>query len=68
MHSQVQWVWGVLSMDTLELSRSEATLDIGSGDGKLTNLLASKLADGFVLRIDPSPEFFYLKIAIKLII
>ena len=59
-HSQVQWIWGVLSMDALELSGTEHVLDLGSGDGKLTALLASKLNNGYVLGIDPSEEFISL--------
>lgn len=59
-HSQVQWVWGVLSIEELNLSDSEQILDLGSGDGKLTNLLASKLDNGTVLGIDPCEEFVTL--------
>jgi trans-aconitate 2-methyltransferase len=60
MHSQVQWVWGVLSMDAIELSGAEHVLDIGCGDGKLTALLASKVDKGTVLGIDPSEDFVAL--------
>jgi len=63
-HSQVQWTWAVLSLDSIELKGSEHLLDIGSGDGKISSLLSSRLPSGFVTGIDPSEEFVALSQAL----
>jgi trans-aconitate methyltransferase len=55
-HSSAQQQWALDLAAQLELAGHERVLDIGSGDGKFTAYLASKVPDGYVLGIDASPS------------
>jgi trans-aconitate methyltransferase len=55
-NSNVQWIWAVTSLKHLELNGDETILDVGSGDGKITALLASKVPQGSVVGVDAFPE------------
>lgn len=54
--SHIQWSWAILSLETLPLKGDEKLIDIGCGDGKITNYLASLVPNGEVLGIDPNEE------------
>ena len=55
-HSTVQREFGEEHLAHLELAGTEAILDIGCGDGKLTAILAGKVPRGRVVGIDNSPD------------
>jgi trans-aconitate methyltransferase len=55
-HSSAQQEWALELMDKLAICGQEAVLDIGSGDGKVTALLAARVPRGEVLGIDSSPD------------
>jgi trans-aconitate methyltransferase len=55
-HSAAQAQWAQELIAKLELRGAEAVLDIGSGDGKVTALLAARVPGGSVLGLDSSPE------------
>jgi len=55
-HSSAQQQLAMDLIARLELDGHERVLDIGSGDGKFTAFLASKVPDGSVLGIDASPS------------
>ena len=55
-NSSAQYEWARELIPKLELTGSEALLDIGCGDGKVTALLASCLHHGRVVGIDSSEE------------
>ncbi len=52
--AQLQWAMELLSR--LDLKGSEAVLDLGCGDGKITALLAQALPQGRIVGIDSSEE------------
>ena len=54
-HSKGQTVWAMELIGKIGLNGSESILDIGCGDGKITNYLAGR-TDGEVVGIDLSPE------------
>ncbi len=55
-HSSVQLDWARELIAKLRLSDTEAVLDIGCGDGRVTALLAQKTQAGAVVGIDSSAE------------
>ena len=55
--------WGRELIAKLQLQGNERVLDIGSGDGKVTAEIASKLPTGYVLGVDNSPEMVALAIS-----
>ena len=55
-NSRIQEEFGRKHLDALDLSGSEAVLDIGCGDGRLTAALAQKVPRGRVVGIDSSPD------------
>jgi len=56
-NSAAQLGWARELISRLALGGSEAVLDVGCGDGKITAEFARSLPDGCVLGIDSSPEF-----------
>ena len=59
-HSSSQYKWAQELIPKLKLSGSEALLDIGCGDGKITAVLAKSLPDGCVVGIDSSEDMVTL--------
>jgi trans-aconitate 2-methyltransferase len=55
-HSSAQYKWGKELLDLLKLNGDESLLDIGCGDGKITELISKKLSLGKVLGIDSSKD------------
>lgn len=55
--SSAQLVWARELMARLDLKGSEAVLDVGCGDGKITAAFARAAPQGFVLGVDSSPAF-----------
>ena len=55
-HSAAQAQWAQELIAKLEMRGTEAVLDIGSGDGKVTAALAARVPHGSVLGLDSSPE------------
>lgn len=55
-HSLEQYRWAVELTDKLDLRGEESLLDIGSGDGRFTSVLADRLPRGRVTGIDSSAE------------
>ena len=55
-HSGAQLAWAEGLIGKLHLRGAERVLDIGSGDGKVTALLARKVPRGWVVGIDASAE------------
>jgi trans-aconitate 2-methyltransferase len=55
-HSSAQYKWGKELLDLLNLNGNESLLDIGCGDGKITELISKKLSRGNVLGIDSSKD------------
>jgi len=53
-HSSAQLKWAMELIEKMPLTGTESLLDLGCGDGKITALLAKKLAHGRVLGIDAS--------------
>jgi trans-aconitate 2-methyltransferase len=56
-HSSAQLGWAQELTARLALQGSEALLDVGCGDGKMTAALSRALSGGFVLGVDSSPAF-----------
>ena len=56
LNSSAQKIFGAELIEKLELKGNEAVLDIGCGDGKLTEMIAQRIPDGYVLGIDSSPD------------
>ncbi|HEU4921360.1 MAG TPA: methyltransferase domain-containing protein [Candidatus Limnocylindrales bacterium] len=48
--------WGAVVLDRLPLRGDERVLDAGCGSGRVTELLAERLADGRVVALDGSPS------------
>ena len=59
-HSSSQYKWAQELIPKLKLSGSEALLDIGCGDGKITVVLAKNLPRGCVVGIDSSEDMINL--------
>lgn len=55
-HSSAQYKWGKELLDVLSLNGTERLLDIGCGDGKITELISKKLKSGKVVGIDSSKD------------
>jgi trans-aconitate methyltransferase len=55
-HSSAQYKWGKDLLELLSLNGNEALLDIGCGDGKITELISKKLIQGKVVGIDKSKD------------
>lgn len=53
-NSTLQWRIALRAIDLLSLMDSDRILDVGCGDGKITALLAMKVANGSVLGVDIS--------------
>ena len=56
-NSSAQLVWARELISRMAFTGSEAVLDVGSGDGKITAEFARVLPHGFVLGVDSSAEF-----------
>jgi trans-aconitate 2-methyltransferase len=59
-HSSSQYKWAQELIPKLKLSGSEALLDIGCGDGKITAVLAKSLPHGCIVGIDSSENMVTL--------
>lgn len=59
-NSRMQEEYGRKHIAALDLAGNEAVLDIGCGDGRLTALIAQRLANGRALGIDSSPRMIAL--------
>jgi trans-aconitate 2-methyltransferase len=59
-HSSAQQEWARQLIPKLELSGTEAVLDIGCGDGKITAQIASFLQKGCVVGVDNSEDMIDL--------
>ena len=55
-HSSLQQAMAEEQLSQLDLGGTEAVLDIGCGDGKITAAIATRLSHGSVLGIDPSRD------------
>jgi len=55
-HSSAQYKWGKELLELLNLNGSESLLDLGCGDGKITELISRKLTSGKVIGIDSSKD------------
>lgn len=55
-NSSAQFIWGKELLDLLNIQGSESILDIGCGDGKITDLISRKLTTGKVIGIDSSKD------------
>jgi trans-aconitate methyltransferase len=55
-HSDNQYEWARELIPKLELNGSESLIDIGCGDGKITQLLSTYLPHGQVVGVDSSEE------------
>jgi trans-aconitate methyltransferase len=56
-NSSAQLVWARELISRMAFRGSEAVLDVGCGDGKITAEFARVLSHGFVLGVDSSAEF-----------
>jgi len=54
--SAAQLSWAKELLQRLKPAGTEAILDIGCGDGKITAVIAAAVPNGFVLGVDSSPE------------
>ena len=59
-NSQNQFQWAQERLSKLKLGGSEAVLDIGCGDGKITAQIAKSLPNGKAVGIDSSPQMVNL--------
>ena len=59
-NSSAQELWANELVSKLALQGNEHLLDIGCGDGKITNSIAQKLANGMVVGIDRSESMIEL--------
>lgn len=55
-NASAQTAWAVGLLPLLALSGNEAILDLGSGDGRVTVVLAGLVPDGYVVGLDASPS------------
>ncbi len=55
-NSSAQTAWAAGLLPLLSLSGDEAILDLGSGDGRVTAVLAELVPDGSVVGLDASPS------------
>jgi trans-aconitate methyltransferase/flavin reductase (DIM6/NTAB) family NADH-FMN oxidoreductase RutF len=55
-NSSVQKTFGVELIEKMHLKGNESVLDIGCGDGKLSEMIAERIPDGHVIGIDNSPD------------
>lgn len=55
-HSSAQFKWGKELIELLNLKGNESLLDIGCGDGKITELISKKLSSGKVVGVDSSKD------------
>lgn len=58
--SSNQRTWAVELLSKIDLSGSEAVLDVGCGDGEITALIAARVPQGFARGIDSSREMVEL--------
>lgn len=59
-HSRAQQVWARELIAKLQLTGSEAVLDLGCGDGKVTAEIAAAVKQGSVIGVDSSPAMIDL--------
>ena len=59
-NSSAQESWANELLEKLSLAGNEHLLDIGCGDGKITNSIANKLSNGHVVGIDRSKDMIEL--------
>ncbi|MGH8149118.1 MAG: class I SAM-dependent methyltransferase [Steroidobacteraceae bacterium] len=55
-HSRGQEVWARELLSSLELRPDDCVLDIGSGDGRITNAIAERVPQGRVVGVDSSAD------------
>lgn len=55
-HSSAQYKWGKELLELLNLTGYESLLDIGCGDGKITELISKRLFQGKAIGIDSSKD------------
>jgi trans-aconitate 2-methyltransferase len=60
VNSRGQYSWALSTIDRLDLGPSEAVLDVGCGDGKVTKELALRVPSGRVVGIDSSADMVRL--------
>lgn len=54
--SGLQRAMATAALETVAVAGDERVLDVGCGDGYVTRLIASRVPDGSVLGVDPSPR------------
>ncbi|GAA1393219.1 class I SAM-dependent methyltransferase [Catellatospora coxensis] len=54
--SGLQRAMATASLESVAVTGTEQVLDVGCGDGYVTRLIASRVPDGAVLGVDPSPR------------
>ncbi|MEU8080215.1 class I SAM-dependent methyltransferase [Catellatospora citrea] len=54
--SGLQRAMATACLESVEVAGAEHVLDVGCGDGYVTRLIASRVPDGSVLGVDPSPR------------
>ncbi|WP_144127727.1 class I SAM-dependent methyltransferase [Catellatospora sichuanensis] len=54
--SELQRAMATASLESVTVEGTERVLDVGCGDGCVTRLIASRVPDGSVLGVDPSPR------------
>ena len=54
--SGLQRAMATASLESVAVAGTERVLDVGCGDGYVTRLIASRVPDGSVLGMDPSPR------------
>ncbi len=55
-NSDLQWQWAMSAIEKYAWRGDERLLDVGSGDGKVTAILAKKLPQGIVVGLDISEK------------
>ena len=66
-NSSAQLAWGRELISRITFVGSEAALDVGCGDGKITAEFARALPGGYVLGVDSSPEFIASQSTVSLV-